>query len=145
MSVDFNYLRNYSCFDDLDDDQLRKVGDLCETECFYPNHTLFEDGKPGTHIYLLAKGEVEILFAIGEEGSTPVERMGVGRVVGCSALIPPYMYGSSARSLNEIETLMIDAAQLRKLMKEDCALGMSVQQHIIQLLLDQITDLELGF
>jgi CRP-like cAMP-binding protein len=144
MSVDFSYLRNYSCFDDLDDAQLSKVSDLCEAECFYPNHILFEDGKPGTHLYLLAKGEVEILFAIGEEGLAAVDRVGVGRVIGCSALVSPYMYRSTVRSLGETEALILNAVQLRELMKEDCVMGMSIQQHIIQLMLDQIVDRELG-
>lgn len=144
MSVDSSYLRNYSCFDGLNDAQLNKVAQLCEAECFSPGHTLFEDGKPGTHIYLLEKGEVEILLAIGEEGLARVDRVGVGRVIGCSALVPPYAYNSTARSLGETETLMLEAAQFREPMKEDYALGMSIQQHIIQLLLDQIADLELG-
>ena len=76
MAVESYYLRNYSCFQDLTDAQLDEVAQLCEAECFYPGHTLFEDGNPGTHLYLLAKGEVEVLFAIGEEGLALVDRLG---------------------------------------------------------------------
>ena len=144
MVVESNYLRNYPCFQDLTDAQLDKVAQLCEAECFYPGHTLFEDGKPGTHLYLLAKGEVEVLFAIGEEGLVLVDRLDVGKAICCDVLVPPFTYRSTARSLDEIEVLIIDAAKFRALMQEDCRLGLSVLQKIIQILLDQIVDLQLS-
>ena len=144
MSVDISYLRNYFCFQDLIEAQLDEVAQLCEAECFYSGHTLFEDGKPGTHLYLLAKGEVEVLFAIGEEGLVLVDCLDAGKVIGCDVLVPPFTYRSTARSLDEIEVLIIDSAKFRALMQEDCKLGLSVQQHIIQILLDQIVDLQLG-
>ena len=143
MSVESYYLRNYPCFQDLTDAQLDEVAQLCEAKCFYPGHTLFEDGNPGRHLYLLAKGEVEILFAIGEEGLALVDHLGVGKAIGCDALVPPFTYRSTARSLDKIEVLIVDAAKLRKLMQEDCSLGLSIQQHFIQVLLDQIVDLQL--
>jgi CRP-like cAMP-binding protein len=105
---------------------------------------LFEDGAPGEQIYLLAKGEVEILFALGENNLAVVDRLGGGQVFGCSTLVPPYTYRATARSLDEIEVLIVDAAKLRESMQADCSLGFSVQQHLIQVLLDQIIDLQLG-
>ena len=144
MAVESNYLRNYSCFQDLTDAQLDEIAQLCETECFYPGQTLFEDGKPGTHLYLLAKGEIEVLFAIGEEDLVMVDRLDAGKVIGCDVLVPPFTYRFIARSLGEIEVLIIDAAKFRALMQEDCKLGLSVQQQIIQILLDQIVDLQLA-
>ena len=110
----------------------------------YPGHTLFENEKPGTKLYLLAKGEVEILFAIGEEGLVLVDRLDASSAIGCEVLVPPFTYRSTARSLEEIETLIIDAAKFRALMQDDCKLGLSVQQHIIQVLLSQIVNLQLG-
>ena len=92
----------------------------------------------------MANGEVEVLFAIGEESLVLVDRLGVGKAIGCDALVPPFTYRSTALSLDEIETLIIDAAKFRALMQKDCRLGLSVQQHIIQILLDQIVDLQLG-
>jgi CRP-like cAMP-binding protein len=144
MSYDYAYLKNYDCLQDLDDSQLREIAQLSEAECFYPDHTLFEDGSPGTHIYLLAKGKLEILFAIGESGSVLVDHLSAGQVAGCPALVPPYTYRSTARSLTEIEVLKIDALGLRNLIEGDCALGIKVQQRIIQTLLDQIVDLQLS-
>ncbi len=92
----------------------------------------------------MVKGEVEVLFSIGEEGLAQVDHLGKDQVAGCDVLVPPFTYRFTARSLDEIEVLMIGAAKLRALMQEDCELGLLIQQRIIQILLDQIVDLQLS-
>jgi len=64
--------------------------------------------------------------------------------IGCSALVSPYKYTSTTRSLTKIDVLAIEAIALRELMHEDCPLGFSVQQHIIRFLMDQIINFRLG-
>jgi CRP-like cAMP-binding protein len=88
--------------------------------------------------------EVEVLYNIGEEGPSQVDRVQSGEIIGCSALVNPYTYTSTTRSLTEIESIVIDAEALRKLMIEDCLLGFSIQKHLIRMLLDRIIDLRLG-
>ncbi|MBE9478559.1 MAG: cyclic nucleotide-binding domain-containing protein [Chloroflexi bacterium] len=144
MPTDPDRLTRYACFRALTEDQRQAVAQLVREECFYPGHTLFQEGKPGTQLYMLAAGEVEVLYKIGEGDPTRVDTVGEGEILGCSSLIDPYTYSSTARCLSEIETLVLDAETLRKLMEEDCQIGYSIQKHIIQMLLDRIIDLRLG-
>ncbi|MGD2155767.1 MAG: cyclic nucleotide-binding domain-containing protein [Anaerolineales bacterium] len=144
MPVDPTYLRDFRCFEDLSDEQRQAVAKLAKAECFYPEYTLFEENRPGEHLFLIAMGEVEVLYGISESGPTRVDQVGAGEIVGCSALVPPYEHTSTTRSLTEIEVLIVDANALRELMREDCSLGFSIQQHIMQLLMDRITDLRLA-
>jgi len=144
MPTDPDRLTRYACFHALTEDQRQAVAQLAREECFYPGHTLFQDEKPGTQLYMLVAGEVEVLYNIGEEAPTRVDTVGEGEILGCSSLIEPYVYFSTARCLSEIETLVLDAEALRKLMEEDCQIGYSIQKYIIQILLDRILDLRLG-
>jgi len=144
MSVDVTYLQKFRCFEDLSDEQREAVSELAEAECFYPEHTLFEENEPGELLYLLVEGEIEVLYTIGEEGPTRVDKMGAGDVVGCSILVHPYKHTSTTRSLTKIDVLTVDAKALRKLMQEDCPLGFSIQQHIMRLLMDLIISFRLG-
>jgi len=66
------------------------------------------------------------------------------RLSGCSALVEPYVYTATERCLTEIEVLEIDAVSLRELMQKDCRLGLSLQQHIIRVLMERILDLRLA-
>jgi CRP-like cAMP-binding protein len=143
MTVEVTLLKQYPLFSDLNETQLREVAQLCEAKCFYPDHTLFKEGQPGTKIFILVKGEVELLFTIGEEGPTRVGLAIAGEIIGCPGLVPPYTNTATARSLTEIEVLAIDIPGLRELYEQDCPLVVSIQQHIIQSLLDCIVGLRL--
>lgn len=144
MVADPESMSAYRCFQDLSEEQRREVAQLAEDECLYPGQTLFREGDPSEAIFLLRSGNVEILYNIGEEGPAKVDTVSGEQILGCSALVEPYTYTSTARSLSEIETMIIDAAALRKLMVEDQSLGYTIQKQIIRMLLDRIIDLRLG-
>jgi CRP/FNR family cyclic AMP-dependent transcriptional regulator len=144
MPTDPARLQKFSCFSGLTKEQRKIIAQIVTEECFYSGHTLFEEGKPGTHVFLIGDGHVEVLFNIGEEGPSQVDRVGADGIVGCSALVDPYRYTSTTRCLTEIEAMTIDAQALRSLMKKDCPLGFSIQKNLIQMLLDCIIDLRLG-
>ena len=144
MPVDAKYLRKFHCFEDLTDEQRQAVAALAEAKCFYPGHSLFEENAPGAYLYLLVDGEVEVLYTIGESGPARVDRMGAGDILGCSSLVPPYEHTSTTRSLTKIDVLAVDAKRLRELMKVDCPLGFSIQQHLMISLMDQIINFRLG-
>jgi len=143
MSVDAKYLRKFSCFENLSDEQREAVAKLAKAECFYPEYTFFEENTPGEHLYLLVMGEAEVLYTIGENEPAQVDKMGAEEIIGCSTLVPPYKHTSTARSLTKIDVLEIDAKALRELMAKDCALGFAIQQYIMSFLLDQITNFRL--
>jgi CRP-like cAMP-binding protein len=144
MSVDAVYLQKFHCFEDLSAEQREAVAVLAEAACFYPEHILFEENSLGEFLYLLVEGEVEVLYTIGEDGPSRVDQMCAGDIVGCSALVPPYKYTSTTRSLTKIDVLAIETKPLRELMHIDCPLGFSIQQHIMRFLLDQIINFRLG-
>jgi CRP-like cAMP-binding protein len=143
MPADPDRLTRYTCFRDLTEDQRKAVAELADEECFYPEYILFKEGQSASKLFLLDSGRVEIFYNIGEGGPACVDTVSGGDILGCSSLLEPYIYTSTARCLTEIETLVLDAAELRKLMLEDCSLGFSIQEQIIHMLLDRTIDLRL--
>ena len=144
MAVDSTYLQNWACFQDLSEEQRKAVAEFSEAKCFHSGHTLFKENEPGQFLYLLVKGEAEVLYHIGEDQPVCVDRVAAGEILGCSALIPPNIHTATTRSLTEVEVLVIDARALRELMSRDCSLGFSIQQHLIRMLMDRIVNLRLG-
>ncbi len=143
MPTDPNYLRDFSCFRDLSDDQINSLAEMTNAVCYPPGHVLFEEGKPGECLFFLVKGDVEVLYNIGEASQVRVDKKSGEEIVGCSALVEPYTYTATERSLTEVEVLEVDAISLRELMQNDCRLGFSIQQHIIRILMDRVLDLRL--
>lgn len=143
MPTDSQYIRDLPCFRGFSDEWLSAIAQITQTVCYLPGQVLFEEGKPGERLYFLVKGDVEVMYNIGEAGQVRVDTVSGEEVIGCAALVEPYIYTATERSLTEIEVLEIDAIALRELMQNDCCLGFSLQQHIIKVLMERILDLRL--
>lgn len=143
MPTDPNYLRDFSCFHDLSEEQLKVIAQITDAVCYPQGRILFEEGEQGERLFFLVKGDVEVLYSIGEAGQVRVDTLSGEEVVGCSALVEPYTYTATERSLTEVEVLEIDAVALRELMQKDCRLGLSLQQQIISVLMERILNLRL--
>lgn len=143
MPADAIYLKSFPCFHDLNQQQLETIAGFTKVVCYPKDHLLFEEGQKGDRLYFLVKGEVAVSYRIGEEGPVRVDRIAGDEIAGCSALVAPYQYTATERTLSEIEVIEVDAAPLRDLMREDLSLGFTLQQHIIKVLLDRIMNLRL--
>jgi CRP-like cAMP-binding protein len=143
MPTDPNFLRDFSCFRDHSEEQLEVIAQITDAVCYPPDRILFQEGKPGEHLFFLVKGDVEVLYRIGEAGQVHVDTISGEDAVGCSALVEPYTYTATERSLTEVEVLEINAASLRELMQKDCRLGFSLQQQIIRVLMARVLNLRL--
>lgn len=143
MPTEAALLKSVSCFREMSEEQVNKIAQFTTAVCYPPNHVLFEEGEAGDRLYFLVKGEVEVSYRIGEEGPTRVDSVTGEEIVGCAALVEPYTYTATERSLTDIEVLEVDTAPLRKMMQEDLAMGFKMQQHIIRVLMDRILDLRL--
>lgn len=144
MPTDPNYLQDFSCFRNLSDKQLKSIAEITNAVCYPAGYDLFEEGQPGELLYFLVNGNVEVFYRIGEEGRAHVDTVKREEIVGCAALVEPYTYTATERTLTEVEVLEIDALSLRELMQNDCQLGYSIQQNIIRVLMDRVLDLRLG-
>jgi CRP-like cAMP-binding protein len=144
MPTDPSYLKNFSCFADISEEQRQAVADLATAVCYPPGYVLFEERKPGEQLFLLANGQVEVLYQIGEDKPTRVDLISGEEILGCCTLVPPHVYTSTARCLTEVEVLEIEGKALRKLMREDCSLGFAIQQGVMQVLLDRVMNFRPG-
>lgn len=138
------YLKDFSCFGELSDEQLEAIAQITNAVCYPPGYVLFEEGQPGDRLFFLVKGKVDVFYNLGDAGKVRVDNVSGAEIVGCSAIVEPYTYTATETSLTEVEVLVIDAASLRELMQKDCCLGFSIQKQIIRVLLDRVLGLRLG-
>jgi CRP-like cAMP-binding protein len=144
MNADFKLLHEYPLFDELTDKQIQAVMQVCREECFLPNAIMFEEGQLADELFVLVEGRVEESFSAGGATLTLIRPVQPGQIIGCQALVPPYTQNCTARSVDRVEVLAIDAAGLRELFARDCQLAVSIQQHVIQALLERIAALRLA-
>lgn len=127
----------------MSDDKIEALKrEIANLESQWPAHSV-----PPTMLQRLDELEEELekeLQKADEAVLTPIHPVGVGEIIGCPALVSPYTHRCTARSLTRIEVLAIDAVGLRKLFVQDCQLAVSIQQYVIQALLERIGKLRLA-
>lgn len=144
MNGNFKFFHEYPLFNGLNEEQMQAVMQVAREECFLPNAILFEEGQTAVEIFVLVKGEVEETFTVDEAKLSLLRPVAVGEIIGCPALVPPYTQSCTARCLGEIEVLAIQAEGLRELFAKDCHIASTIQQNVIQALLERIGKLRLS-
>jgi CRP-like cAMP-binding protein len=134
-------LRRYPFFAGLTADQLRGIA-MISDEVSYPAKTLiFREGEEAQYLYVLVKGEVELLYSGGNEGDiadTFVGSIVQGEVFGISTMVGPFHLTASAKSEGLVETIKIEAAGLRAMCEVDHGLGYILMQHLAQALTQRL-------
>jgi CRP-like cAMP-binding protein len=140
---DVSQLSAYPLFSRLTEEQLRKFMTICREETFLPDAVLHEQGTPAKEGYFILSGEVAEELRIKDKVLSPIKPLSAGDVTGCSALFPPNVHTCTARAITEVNTLVMNAAKMRKLFDEDCDIARSVYRHLIGSLHHRLRSLEL--
>jgi CRP/FNR family transcriptional regulator, cyclic AMP receptor protein len=67
-----------------------------------------------------------------------IETLGAGDVVGASWLFPPYRWQFDARALEDLGTVAVDAACLRRKCEDDHRLGYELMSRFVALLAERL-------
>jgi len=92
---------------------------------------LFNAGDPGDILYIVARGEIEILEANGSNGvppDQPIASLREGEAFGEMALLSGSPRTATARSAGDVELLEIDRKDFERLVAEDQVLARAVEQ-----------------
>jgi CRP-like cAMP-binding protein len=138
MAVDAALLQGLSLFKELNEAQLENVASLCSEMTVFPGQAFFKEGESGKAIFVLPRGEVEILYTAGGEAMMGREWVGVGEVLGTWALFPPYRYSTTVRCMTEGTLLAIDAIKLGELFQRDGQLAKFVLARLMSTVLSRI-------
>src|SRR3990172_2488820 len=80
-------MKQVELFRGMNEEQLARVGSLSRKEVFAVGAVICRQGDPGDNVYIISKGQVEIVVSDGRGSSFPALYLGSGQVVGEVALI----------------------------------------------------------
>jgi CRP/FNR family cyclic AMP-dependent transcriptional regulator len=99
---------------------------------------LFREGDPATSFYLLLQGKVMLEAFTEKQATIPIETIEAGEVLGWSWLFPPYRWHFSARVIEPVQAIALDAACLRAKCEEDQTFGYDLVKQIANLLMQRL-------
>jgi CRP-like cAMP-binding protein len=127
-------LRRYPYFAAIGDESLRDVAMIADEVAVPAGHRMFSEDDPAHHLYIIATGEVNIQYLLGNGQYRTVDTLVDGDLLVWSALIEPYKTTAFGTTTKETRLVKISAAKLRELCERDPRLGYRLTTQIAKLL-----------
>ena len=119
---------------ELNDEQLKKMADMCHTEVFEVGETLCKQGRTLEKIYLIEDGLVGIYLEVGPVSQRQLQTASNFEVVGWGAMLPPYRCNSTVKSIETTKVLVFDGKELVHLCETDPVIGCKVHRGLASLI-----------
>jgi CRP/FNR family cyclic AMP-dependent transcriptional regulator len=131
-------LRRYPYFVPVKEESLKKVAMLADEKTVPAGEVMFQEWEPANYLYIIIKGEVHIQYSLPDGARRTVDSLVDGDLLVWSALVEPYRTTGIGIAAKPTRLVMIDAAKLRQLCKEDPQLGHRLMSQVIKLLSDRL-------
>ena len=146
ISVDL--LKSFALFQGFSDGDLSKFADIATEVSYKAGVQLWKKGDPANSLLLLVKGKVLMTLDVESGSHTPPIRVTVdivtkGESLGWSSVVEPYLYTRTVRSLDELEAVAFEAAELRERLNEDEALGFKFMRAIAKVVRNRLSHTEI--
>lgn len=126
-------------FEGLGAEQLQAITAAGEPRSYAVGETIFTEGDPGTHLYCVCSGRVEITLALGNSvDQAPVHVATDGSVFGEFVLFETVARTATARAVKPVEILALGAAELRAVFAADPQAGYRVMDNLCKILVGRI-------
>lgn len=111
----FELLRASSLFQDLDPEEIAEVARLMRPGSFAAGETLFRQGAPADHAFLLAAGSVAISTRMPGDEQVRLAEVGAGELVGEIALNQRGTRSATATAMTPVCGLVLDSLDFEAL------------------------------
>ena len=131
-------IRQHPFFEGLEDHHLSIIVGCAKNVRFQEKEMVFQEGDDADWFYLIREGMVAIEIVVPQKGSTIVQTVEEGDVVGWSWLFPPYKWQFDVRALQQTRALAFDAKCLRTKCDADHDLGYELFRRFSRLVTDRL-------
>lgn len=124
-------LRRYVPLAGVSEETLKALAMISQEMTLPGGSTLFREEQPADHLFIVAEGEVDISYAVGDEHRS-VDTLATGEFMLWSALVPPHQTHSTAVARRNTRVIAIDAPKLRALCEQDHVLGFRLMSGVAE-------------
>jgi CRP/FNR family transcriptional regulator, cyclic AMP receptor protein len=101
---------------------------------FPAGHQIFEEGGFASKFWLIQSGHVALDMNVPGQGRVVIDDVGMGELLGCSWLFPPYRWAFGAVCTGPVEAFEFDAAAIRARCAADQAFGYELHERLIRVI-----------
>ncbi|MBI3272435.1 MAG: cyclic nucleotide-binding domain-containing protein [Planctomycetes bacterium] len=129
------FLGGIDIFQEMTDEELKKLDAIIQEEVFRKGDTIFREKEAGVKLYIVYSGTVEIgKLAEGDKRHTRIDRLEKGEIFGELAVFTEMPRSAAAVAAIAAETrlLSLDRARLERLMSDDLALANKILRGVLR-------------
>ena len=119
-------------------DHLALVTGCARNHRFEAGQYLFREGDSADEFFLVRHGRVALEIVAPGRSPIIISTLGEGEIVGASWLVPPYRWTFSARAVELVRAIGIDAACLRGKCDADHHLGYEMMKRFAPILVNRL-------
>ena len=126
------YFMQSDLFMELNQDFVKKIMDLAVRKKHETGYTLFRQGDPARHFYVLTKGRIRLDISEGKHVVNTVNHP--GECFGWSALLDREVYSASAECREPSELMVIEAERFSRVIESDPVNGLRFMKRLAGML-----------
>lgn len=132
--MDHSLLARSPIFKGLDDDELARVAEICETRSMKYGEYVFREGEEGDSLYIIGKGAVRVSRDVPGTGEEALAVLKQGACFGEMAVLDRSTRSTDAIVDSACDLIVITRADFEGLLESDPALAHKVLWSVIRLL-----------
>ncbi|MES1180623.1 MAG: cyclic nucleotide-binding domain-containing protein [Verrucomicrobiota bacterium] len=118
--------------------QLELLADNSMLAEFKADERIIYEGGPANRFYLILQGRVDLESSSSDGGTTHIQTLGAGDVLGWSWLYPPYLWHFDARVVTPTKAIFFYGTRLRELCEENHDLGYELMKRVSEILIRRL-------
>ena len=141
--VGLEALRKSDLFEGLGDEELLAIARLAREEKFDAGSVIFREKGPANYLYIVREGRVAILIDISRRKQAVIDTISRNCSFGWSAMVPPYTYTGTARTVEPTRAIVISGQELRGLCSTCCSTCYTIMEKITRIISKRLKDTRL--
>lgn len=131
-------LRQTELFRALNDEELGRIGDLCQQRSFAKGERIMDEGEVGSEIFVIPQGLVGIDFKVGD--GVYIQRAHHAARGDVFGELSMFGHKRSARvnALEDVQLLSIPIEQLRSTMRDHPRVGYQIMTNLARILAERV-------
>jgi CRP-like cAMP-binding protein len=125
-------LTKASLFSEISEGTLRQINAIGESKSYLPGTTIFHEGDPATHLYVLQEGRVRL--RMGEGGQLAYVLSTPGEIFGWASMANLEEYTLSVQCVLPVRAVRFENGTLLRILESDPPSGLLFFRHLSELI-----------
>jgi CRP-like cAMP-binding protein len=122
-------LREVPMFSKLSPEDLEKIAEIAQEQLFSPHSIICREGDPGSTLFIIVRGEVDVIKLLGKKQSILATRRD-GEFVGEMAILESAPRSASLKARGDVRVLTIEGDAFKTILLDRSEVAVSVLKHM---------------